>query len=589
MSNPIEEIVVTAPPLTSPIVGSIPQDFAGLDLFEVFSLPADLFEQLAALGYGRYNPETGFWENPQESDEPIEEVLVTAPADEETGIPQDALDFIDDLLDQIKIVSIANYNPTTGTGFGVSVGNSPPKEVTQEIVEDVIRVLKKLKEKGTVGKLRHPLNILGQVVSGVLTYIEREELNLPPADVLITAVAYLADLGIEFHDDGLVVDSSLVIDSLEGDALIYDPSSGDYTYQPEGVPVQVNTGDQTITTEVSDEQIDIVIRGNPDLDEWTGTTVEEVPYVQYDIDYGLPPEPPGGPENPEPRPFGFPLPELDFEIDVDRDYDLHDSWWYRDAPLPPLVEFPSPQEIALPIPSQVHTLVENELIQPEPDPEAEGGINEDTATTLAETALDVATGNEMPVNITDLHPDLIEELPEEIPEFEIEPSLEPDPGKKRPQVKVRIKRRKNKYRKRDEENRLRKDRKKESSKLYMAALAFINRTYGSVTEVIDFYEVFAKNFYIIRDGKRIRFDRLTKDDLLWMEAQVLGNEEIDFFLDSKQMLLDGLAEIAIDKGIGKFKQWERKQFAEMIENGNILQLPSSIFNRIIKMYAQLGE
>jgi len=53
--------------------------------------------------------------------------------------------------------------------------------------------------------------------------------------------------------------------------------------------------------------------------------------------------------------------------------------------------------------------------------------------------------------------------------------------------------------KRDSENVRRNDKKTKSQLLYMSALSFINRTWGKVSEVIDFYEVLLQNIRFTRD------------------------------------------------------------------------------------------
>ena len=117
-------------------------------------------------------------------------------------------------------------------------------------------------------------------------------------------------------------------------------------------------------------------------------------------------------------------------------------------------------------------------------------------------------------------------------------------------------------------------------------MMFLNITYGTITEAIDFYRSFADNFYVAdRNGQ---FKPLSSFDKLYQQKLLLGIArgtvpESAWYLDSLGMQMDLIAERAQDQAIGTYTEWEKNAFREVLDNFNLTQLPSTVANQIAQM------
>lgn len=136
----------------------------------------------------------------------------------------------------------------------------------------------------------------------------------------------------------------------------------------------------------------------------------------------------------------------------------------------------------------------------------------------------------------------------------------------RTQVKTRL-----------EENTRRQDTKHKGMMLYIALLHLVNRTWGRVTELVDFWNVFAQSIRFDRqitiyDAER-GFPFTIKEGMLLSElgpayqAEALkamtGRNKEDWSFNSESFIKGMLAEAVTDAAIGYSKQYERKALNEI--------------------------
>ena len=168
---------------------------------------------------------------------------------------------------------------------------------------------------------------------------------------------------------------------------------------------------------------------------------------------------------------------------------------------------------------------------------------------------------------TDLSPD----YPRRIPRVKITVTM---PSPKRIKLSFRIK-----PAGKDYGNERSKDKKSAHNRAYIRLLSFVNATYGVADEVIDFYNVFAKNLYFEYNGRTITIDKLPILEQIAV-LQRIYDGSLDYEFDAQQAQRDLIAEQAQDKAIGTYTKWEKGAFREILDEFNLTQLPSTTIRQL---------
>ena len=446
-------------------------------------------------------------------------------------------------------------------------------------------------------------NVLRVSASSARSVLGRSYIGMVAATILllsdeevrqaaITAfVEQLAESGIYIYPTYLYVTAKAQLDALTGDGAISQDGT-DYAYDPAGLPITINAPDGT--------QIGTVKTKNGITIQVSLPAPPEVPPIHLDrgdlFNFIGHPEASNEPhwERP-PKKVGFDPDWFDGQINriennqfprhFDQEAQVQEwthgiidyylsqidysalAWmefWLRPTPTQVPELAPLPQTYVDPLVQEEYHQAQRPLpVEPEaPIEDLEDWELPDRKDQTNNEVPDLAR-TEGTVTFPDTYPVEFEPIPEhinlplEVPQFTWDVTVGviqyPDgaPGT-RLDFKIRV----NPKTQLKRPERLRKDEKNTSERRYVAMLAFINKTYGNVSEVVDFWEILQENTYVKLDGVEIPLDRLDLEhqaDALWMVATGEATIRVDH-----DLIYDLLLNEIEDKAVGQLSQFEKQ-------------------------------